>query len=121
MNAKDREKFYDENIAPELLRLGNLCQKNGLSFVCGVEYDKDEVGRTATLTNDAGEGIRRANQALQGNYGVGMLAMTVTSATPKTAGKEPYQDCGHGFSVSQMERGECQECATPKPKGEDKP
>lgn len=118
MNAKDREKFYDENIAPELLRLGNLCQKNGLSFVCGVEYDKDEVGRTATLTNDAGEGIRRANQALQGNYGVGMLAMTVTSATPKTAGKEPFDD-----GVSPMD--ECppeslHRDAVPKPKGEDK-
>lgn len=88
MDAKEREKFYDEQIAPELLRLANLCQRNGLSFVCGVEYDTDEVGRTATLTNNAGEGMRRANQALQGNYGVGMFAITETRAPAKSASQE---------------------------------
>lgn len=82
MNIKEREKFYDEKIAPELLRLGKLCQENGLSFVCGVEWDTNEVGRTAALTKDAGEGMHRANQALQGNFGVGMLAVTVSPAAP---------------------------------------
>lgn len=78
MNAKDREKFYDETVAPELLRLAKLCQESGLSFVAGVEWEPDEVGRTATMTKDAGQGIRRANQELQG-LSVGMVALTVTS------------------------------------------
>ena len=84
MNAKEREQFYDEKIAPDLLRLGKLCQDNGLSFVAGVEWDPDEVGRTAALTKNAGEGIRRANAALQGEFGVGMVALTVTEkAAPR--------------------------------------
>ena len=80
MDSIEREKLYDEKIAPELARLGKLCQDNGLSFVCGVEWFPDEVGRTATLTKDAGEGLRRANECLKGNFGVGMMAMTVTHA-----------------------------------------
>ena len=89
MTIAEREKLYDEKIAPELARLGKLCQDNGLSFVCGVEWDTDEVGRTATMTKDAGEGLRRANQALQGNYGVGMMAITVTApAPPPEPGRE---------------------------------
>lgn len=83
MTIQEREKLYDEKIAPELLRLGKLCQDNGLSFVCGVEWDTDEVGRTAVLTKDAGEAMRRANQTLQGNFGVGMVAMTITTKEPK--------------------------------------
>lgn len=79
MNASEREKFYDENIAPELMRLGKMCLDSGLSFVAGVEWEPDEVGRTACLQKDAGEGPRRANQALQGNFGVGMVAMTITT------------------------------------------
>lgn len=86
MTVQEREKLYDEKIAPEILRLGKLCQDNGLSFVCGVEWEPDEVGHTAALTKDAGEGMRRANQALQGNYGVGMVAMTVTTK-PADAGE----------------------------------
>jgi hypothetical protein len=83
MDVQEREKFYDEKIAPELLRLGSLCGDNGLSFVAGVEWDPGEVGRTTRLMKDAGEVMRHANQTLQGNFGVGMVALTVT--TPKEA------------------------------------
>lgn len=85
MNAKEREKFYDEKIAPELLRLGNLCQKNGLSFVCGVEYDTDQIGRTATIAKGAGEGIKRANNILQGLDVGGVVALTLTHARKESA------------------------------------
>ena len=84
MTSKEKEKFYDDSIAPELLRLGQLCKDNGLSFVAGVEWEPDEVGRTACLAKDAGEALRRANEALQGNYGVGMVAVTVTTKEEKT-------------------------------------
>ncbi len=68
--------MYDEKIAPELLRLGKLCQENGLSFVCGVEWEPGELGRTATLTKDAGEGMRVADKALQVGHVVG-IALTI--------------------------------------------
>lgn len=79
MNAQEREKFYDESIAPELLRLGKMCQDNGLSFVCGVEWEPDQVGRTACLIAGAGDGIRRANHILQLGDAVGMVSLTVTT------------------------------------------
>ncbi len=81
-SALDKEKLYDEKIAPELLRLGKLCQDNGLSFVFGVEWEPGEVGETRGFTADAGEGMRRASAALAGNFGVGMVAMTVTTKEP---------------------------------------
>ena len=78
MTSEEREAFYDKHIAPEILRLGKLCQDNGLSFLAGVTWTPTDIGRTACLTADAGEAIRRANEALKGNFGVGMIAMTVT-------------------------------------------
>lgn len=79
MDVKEREKFYDQKIAPELLRLGKMCLDNGLSFVCGVEWEPDEVGRTACLQADAGEGLRKANRVLQGEGLGNFLAMTITT------------------------------------------
>lgn len=49
MNAEEREAFYDAEIAPELLRLGKLCQDNGLSFHSIVEWNPGDTGRTMCL------------------------------------------------------------------------
>jgi hypothetical protein len=35
MTAEEKEKFYDEGIAPVLAQLGRKCEDNGLSFFCG--------------------------------------------------------------------------------------
>lgn len=85
MNADEREKFYDDNIAPDLLRLGKLCQENGLSFVCGVEYAPGQFGRTACLAPGADDGMHKVNNILQGFDvgGVSVVAMTVTTGTAK--------------------------------------
>lgn len=52
MNAN--EKFYDEQIAPELMRLANLCQDRKMSFIACVEYDPDTqgIGRTEVCQPD---------------------------------------------------------------------
>lgn len=91
MNAQDREKLYDEKIAPELLRLGKLCQDNGLSFVAGVEWEPDQVGRTACLTAEAGDGMRMANHILQLGDALGMVSLTVTRGVAADC-----PDCGAG-------------------------
>lgn len=44
----DNEKFYDENVAPVLLKLAQQCQKRGMSFLASVEYDPENGGRGRT-------------------------------------------------------------------------
>ncbi len=40
------EKIYDEQIAPKLLEVANLCNEHGLAMVATVEYEKGERGTT---------------------------------------------------------------------------
>ena len=40
----DNETFYDEHIAPELLRLAKLCKDRGMAFAASVEYDPPNAG-----------------------------------------------------------------------------
>lgn len=82
MNAIELEKFYDDNIAPDLLRLAKLCQDNGLSFVAGVDWGGEQVGRTATLRPHAPDEMKKANLLLQGFDVGGMVTMTITTTKP---------------------------------------
>jgi hypothetical protein len=87
VTPQEKEALYDEKVAPELARLAKLCQANGLSFVAGVEWEPGEIGRTCAFEKDASEALRRANAALQGNFGVGMVA--ITSPAPQPDGGKP--------------------------------
>ena len=42
----DLEKFYDEEIAPKLKEVGELCVKRGMPFLALVEFDGD-IGETS--------------------------------------------------------------------------
>lgn len=79
LTAEEKEKFYDEKIAPQLAKLGKMCQDHGLSFLAGVEWEPGEIGRTYTSPGGASEAILRANATLQGEFGVGAIAITVTN------------------------------------------
>lgn len=46
------EEFYDAEIAPLLLKAGQLAQDRGLGLVATVEYAPDHFGTTATLPAD---------------------------------------------------------------------
>lgn len=75
----EKEKLYDDEIAPVLLQLAKLAQDNGLSFVAGVEWEPGEVGKTAALEADASAGMREAYRALsRGPMTGGLIAITVT-------------------------------------------
>ena len=50
------EEFYDKHIAPELMRLGKLCEANGMSFLAQVEYARDETSEIKAVV--AGHGIK---------------------------------------------------------------
>ena len=44
---EDKEKFYDESIAPELARLAELCHERGISFLAAVEYGPGSIACTS--------------------------------------------------------------------------
>lgn len=46
MTKQEREKFYDEEIAPALLTLAEKCNKAGLSFLAVAEWEPGDIGRT---------------------------------------------------------------------------
>lgn len=50
----EREKFYDEQIAPKVKELAELCAAHNMSVVCVVEFEKDARGGTYSLLPDAG-------------------------------------------------------------------
>ena len=50
MTPEEKEKFYDEEIAPKLLELGQKCQDNDISFFALVEYSPKESGYAKTQT-----------------------------------------------------------------------
>ena len=62
---KSNEQIYDEEIAPELLRLCNRCKELGMSFVANVEFDPaiQGVGTTEFMMPDEG-GKLSASQRL---------------------------------------------------------
>ena len=49
----DKEKYYDEVLAPMLAKVAEKCIENGMSFTGVIEYEKGGRGRTRTLQPDA--------------------------------------------------------------------
>ena len=49
MTPEEREKFYDDEVAPVLLDLARKCHANGISFVADVEWEPGESGTTTLL------------------------------------------------------------------------
>jgi hypothetical protein len=88
-----REKFYDEHIAPELLRLGKLCQDNGLSLIAMVEWEPGETGRTTCLAKGSGIAIRMADAAMQAHGNVDSLYFALAKHA---------RDVGHNSIVLQQ-------------------
>lgn len=79
LTVAEKEKLYDDEIAPVLLQLARLAQDNGLSFVAGVEWEPGEIGETTALEAEVSEGMRAAREALRlGRMTGGLIAITVT-------------------------------------------
>src|SRR5437016_434199 len=58
MDEAVSERFYDEEIAPILLRLAQKCQLNNMSFVASVEWNPGKTGKTISIHKDASIEIR---------------------------------------------------------------
>lgn len=66
----EREQFYDDVIAPKLAEIAKLCQEKEIAFICQVEWEPGECGRTVTLPKGASWQIRLAETAMRANGNV---------------------------------------------------
>ncbi|MEW6256558.1 MAG: hypothetical protein AB1592_11425 [Pseudomonadota bacterium] len=75
--AKERETFYDDEVAPLLAELSRKCTAAGLSFLAVVEWAPGDTGRTLGLVSGSGFGIRMADAAAKasGNVDSFMFAL----------------------------------------------
>jgi hypothetical protein len=63
MTPQEREKFYDEEIAPALAELCRHCADAGISILVLAEYAANALGRTSMLLDGHGESIALAHMA----------------------------------------------------------
>lgn len=66
------EQFYDEHIAPELAKLGKLCQDKNVPFCAVVEYAPGKIARTE-YPGPAGMEMQIAQMAARCNGNVDAL------------------------------------------------
>jgi len=76
----EREKFYDEEIAPTLLSMAEQCRARGMSMIAVVEYepgtseeDIGSTGETVSLQHEAGLKMRMIQAAVQAHGNADIL------------------------------------------------
>jgi hypothetical protein len=57
MSSEEKERFYDEKVAPVLLDLMQQCAERDMPFIAVVEWEPMNYGRTAHMP---GEGVSAA-------------------------------------------------------------
>lgn len=71
------EKLYDEEIAPKLKELSELCQRAGIPFVALVEYAPGEHGRTEFVPMSASIQMHITTMAARCNANVDGLMIGI--------------------------------------------
>lgn len=75
------EAIYDAEIAPKLAEIGRLCEKHGMAFVAGVEFEPGAIGATRLVKQGDHIGMRMASAALvSANVDVFFMWLTRTAA-----------------------------------------
>jgi len=77
LTAGERQRFYDQEIAPALQELAARCVANGLSFFSVVEWKPGEHGRTTYLSPPSGRAVRWADAAARANGNADALIMAL--------------------------------------------
>lgn len=90
MTDQTKEQFYDAEIAPSLAELARRCHERGLSLLAVCEWEPGEFGRTYTLQEDSGVGIRLADAAAKANGNIDSFMLGVMRYAHKH---------GHGSSI----------------------
>lgn len=52
MTDEEKERFYDDEIAPVLLELGRKCKTAGIPFMAVAEWNKGLIGATRMLVSE---------------------------------------------------------------------
>lgn len=90
------EQFYDDHIAPELLRLGKLCEDRGMAFLAHVEFEEGEFGTTVAIPANRSWAFVLAHYAVQAKGNFDALAFAVARHVREN-------NTGHGSMIlSQM-------------------
>lgn len=77
MDEKEREAFYDAEIAPALLDIGKRCNEAGLSFLAVAEWAPGESGRTRQFTEPFGLPIEIADAAMRAGNNIDAFLMYI--------------------------------------------
>lgn len=73
----DKEKFYDDEIAPALAAIAKRCEDAGLSFAASVEWERGESGSTVSLQENSGFSTRMAAVASRCNHNADTLIWAI--------------------------------------------
>lgn len=77
------EKVYDDEIAPKLKEISELCQRHGMPFVALCEYEPDQLGRTEFMPPDAGAAMTIAAYAARCDANVDSLMIAIQRYSEK--------------------------------------
>lgn len=72
-----QEAFYDDVIAPELLRIGKLAQDNGVSLLALAEWEPGETSSTVTMQAGSSFAMRMAKAAIDARGNVDALFIAI--------------------------------------------
>ena len=67
------EKVYDEQVAPLLLKAGEICKAHGMPIVAVVQYGPDEVGDTVFLGDAPDHAVQLVYWAIQARGNLDLL------------------------------------------------
>lgn len=88
------EKIYDEEIAPLLKQVGELCTKHGFPFIARVQYERTEsdsaVGDTFFIPPHTAMKTRLAFQAMRSNANIDVLIAWIEKEAEKTGHSSIY-------------------------------
>ena len=73
----ERERIYDKQIAPLILRAAKLCDEHGMPLVAQVEYERGEFGLTYYLPDGASYTQRMTYWAARAKANIDVFMMAV--------------------------------------------
>jgi hypothetical protein len=78
----EREAFFDQVIAPELGRLGQLCEQRGISFLAMAEWSPGETALSMTAQAGRGAAMHWAMSAARCRGNAEALIVEIVKLSP---------------------------------------
>ena len=75
--TENKEKYYDEHIAPKLMALAKECEDNGLSLLAVCEWEHGEYGSTRTFREGSSFAIRMTDAAAKAHGNIDSFMMAI--------------------------------------------